>query len=74
VVVAVEEQKVILSGQSRSTAYRTETITLTHTGCHFGGSRPWFRCPGVVRGRPCNLTSGSPCSITSGCSFGAVGA
>ena len=28
-----------------------ETITLVWTPCHYGGQRPWFRCPGIIR--PC---------------------
>jgi hypothetical protein len=29
------------------------TVPLEYTECNFGGSRPWFRCPGVVDGVPC---------------------
>ena len=32
---------------------RDYTIPLEYTECHFGGSRPWFRCPGVVDGVEC---------------------
>lgn len=28
-----------------------EEILLTHTGCHFGGERVWFRCPGCLARR-----------------------
>jgi len=28
-------------------------VPLEYTECHFGGSRPWFRCPGAVDGRRC---------------------
>jgi hypothetical protein len=31
----------------------TESVPLEWTPCYFGGSRPWFRCPGVVNGVPC---------------------
>jgi len=27
----------------------TERIPLEHTPCHYGGSRPWFRCPRCTR-------------------------
>lgn len=56
-------------GSERATAvYLTYTVTDTRTGestdvsyhvpleyteCNFGGSRPWFRCPGVVDGQHC---------------------
>src|SRR5437763_483333 len=30
-----------------------EVVPLTWTPCHFGGERPWFLCPGAVRGRYC---------------------
>ena len=29
------------------------TVPLTWTPCNFGGSRPWFVCPGVVEGVSC---------------------
>lgn len=29
------------------------TVPLEYTDCNFGGSRPWFRCPGVVDGVRC---------------------
>ncbi len=29
------------------------TVPLARTPCNFGGSRPWFACPGVVNGVPC---------------------
>jgi hypothetical protein len=29
-------------------------VAVEYTDCHFGGVRPWFRCPGVVDGDPCN--------------------
>jgi hypothetical protein len=31
----------------------TERVLLYHTPCHYGGSRPWFICPGVKGGVPC---------------------
>ncbi|MGI5818391.1 MAG: hypothetical protein ACOX9R_09875 [Armatimonadota bacterium] len=30
-----------------------EHVPLERTPCNYGGSRPWFRCPGVVNGVPC---------------------
>ena len=30
-----------------------EWVTIIWTPCHFGGSRPWFVCPGVVNGVAC---------------------
>ncbi len=45
--VSVHSDRIILS----YTAWGIPTwqsIRLEHTGCHFGGSRPWFMCP--VRG------------------------
>ncbi len=32
----------------------TEPVHLTWTTCHYGGSRPWFRCPGVVNNVLCD--------------------
>jgi hypothetical protein len=29
-------------------------VPLAWTPCHYGGQRPWFRCPGVVHGRVCH--------------------
>lgn len=31
----------------------SEPVRLEWTPCHFGGQRPWWTCPGVVRGVPC---------------------
>jgi hypothetical protein len=30
-----------------------EPVPLAWTPCHYGGQRPWFICPGIVRGRIC---------------------
>src|SRR5688572_14199582 len=30
-----------------------ETVELTWTRCAYGGTRPWFVCPGVVNGVAC---------------------
>ncbi|MEA3375209.1 MAG: hypothetical protein U9R79_19190 [Armatimonadota bacterium] len=30
-----------------------EIVPIERTPCNFGGSRPWFRCPGVVNGVHC---------------------
>lgn len=36
----------------------TETICITRADCHFGGTRPYFICPGVIAGRVCNRRVG----------------
>ena len=36
----------------------TETVCITHADCHFGGTRPYFICPGVVAGRACSRRVG----------------
>ena len=36
----------------------TETVPLTYLDCHYGGQRPFFRCPGVVGGRQCGRRVG----------------
>jgi hypothetical protein len=57
-----EEGRLVLSYRVR--AYGgdwepiTETINLTHVGCHYGHKRPYFRCPGVVNGRHCGRRVG----------------
>ena len=35
-----------------------EPVAIVWTPCHFGGSRPWFICPGVVNGVPCGRRVG----------------
>src|SRR5262249_51102878 len=35
----------------RSSSRQFERITLVWTPCHYGGQRPWFQCPGIIR--PC---------------------
>ena len=35
-----------------------EPVPIVWTPCHFGGSRPWFVCPGVVDGVPCGRRVG----------------
>ena len=30
-----------------------ETVPITHVPCRYGGTRPYFLCPGVVDGRHC---------------------
>ena len=35
-----------------------EPVSIVWTPCHFGGSRPWFVCPGVVNGVPCGRRVG----------------
>lgn len=31
----------------------TESVLLSQTPCNYGGQRPWFICPGVKNGVPC---------------------
>ncbi|WP_390915194.1 hypothetical protein [Pseudosulfitobacter sp. SM2401] len=31
-----------------------QPVPVIYTPCHYGGQRPYFRCPGVVNGRHCN--------------------
>ncbi|MDF1669201.1 MAG: hypothetical protein P1U83_06275 [Roseovarius sp.] len=35
-----------------------QSVGLTHVDCHFGNSRPYFRCPGVVNGQHCGRRVG----------------
>jgi hypothetical protein len=35
-----------------------EPVAIVRTPCRFGGSRPWFVCPGVVDGIPCRRRVG----------------
>ena len=35
-----------------------EPVSIVWTPCHFGGSRPWFLCPGVVNGVSCGRRVG----------------
>ena len=35
-----------------------EPVPIVWTPCHFGGSRPWFVCPGIVNGVPCGRRVG----------------
>lgn len=35
-----------------------EPISLTESLCHYGGTRPWFLCPGVRNGRWCGRRVG----------------
>lgn len=36
----------------------TEAIRLTHVDCHYGKSRPYFICPGIVNDRACRRRVG----------------
>lgn len=36
----------------------TQSIPLTYADCHYGGTRPYFRCNGIVRGRHCTRRVG----------------
>ena len=31
-----------------------ELVPISWTPCHYGGRRPWFRCPGILDGVACN--------------------
>jgi len=31
----------------------SESVRIVHAGCSYGGARPYFICPGVVKGRVC---------------------
>jgi hypothetical protein len=37
----------------------TQPVSITHADCHYGGQRPYFRCPGVVSGRHCGRRVGN---------------
>lgn len=36
----------------------TQSVPIDRASCHFGGHRPYFRCPGVVNGRHCGRRVG----------------
>lgn len=36
-----------------------QPVQIVRTPCNYGGSRPWFRCPGVVHGRVCGRRVGT---------------
>lgn len=38
---------------SDRTTHNEHRVALEYTEPHFGGVRPWFRCPGVVNGETC---------------------
>ena len=55
-VCAGEEAVILLYDHQSNAAERQEIrerIPLDRTPCQFGGSRPWFRCPGIVDGQHC---------------------
>jgi hypothetical protein len=35
-----------------------QSIRITYADCHYGGQRPYFRCPGVVNGHHCGRRVG----------------
>ena len=35
-----------------------QPVALTYAACHYGGARPYFRCPGITHGRPCDRRVG----------------
>lgn len=43
--VEVDNDHVVLNFMSDSGERRFEPIALERTPCHYGGTRPWFRCP-----------------------------
>jgi hypothetical protein len=47
-------RKGLLNGDQRSAPWG-EALLLTRTRCHYGGSRPWFRCPNTGCGRRCGV-------------------
>jgi hypothetical protein len=51
--VAVEEGRAVLHFHRDKLGTFTEQIPLEWTLCHYGGERPWFRCPGVKSGQRC---------------------
>ena len=36
----------------------TQYVPLTYADCHYGGQRPYFRCPGIVSGQHCGRRVG----------------
>jgi hypothetical protein len=46
--VSVQPFRVVLSYTSGQRTFDTP-IRITHTACNYGGSRPWFNCPGCHR-------------------------
>lgn len=36
----------------------TQAVPLTYSQCHYGGERPYFRCPGIINGRHCGRRVG----------------
>jgi hypothetical protein len=36
----------------------TQTVPITRAGCNYGGTRPYFRCSGIVNGRHCGRRVG----------------
>jgi hypothetical protein len=53
--VTTEPSRVILVYRARQSGGEwmdvEEPIQITHTGCHYGGCRPWFVCPEPACGR-----------------------
>lgn len=35
-----------------------QPVAITHTDCHYGNTRPYFMCPGIVNGRHCGRRVG----------------
>src|SRR3989442_173974 len=36
-------------GDPLSESWEVEVVRLLWTPCHYGGRRPWFRCPGIIK-------------------------
>ena len=53
----IEEAFLLLNYEWHSSHDKLETVTehvlLSYTPCNYGGQRPWFICPGVINGVPC---------------------
>ncbi len=44
--IEIHDDHVTLRDVTERGQHRTEWIVLTRTPCHYGGTRPWFCCPG----------------------------
>jgi len=57
-----EESRVIFNYRIKQYCGEWEPIAqyvpLTYTHCHYGGQRPYFRCPGLVNGQHCGRRVG----------------
>lgn len=58
ILIRVEQSRVILIyryrfGSEEGWKQVEESVWLTRTSCNYGGTRPWFVCPGVVNDTYC---------------------